>query len=275
MNHSETLSDISRLLTRATSAAFALLGLSLFLAPEWAAINFPWNISPFVAMTMGGWYLGSAAVAWQAARLWRWSTVFPSLIFVWAFGLLEIIIFVLHADIIRASMVLFTPYLLVLLTASIAALMGIFDWIRMRPTLHLAGAAIPVSVRLVLTGFVAFTAYIAVPLLIGIARGGSIWPGTISLLTARAFGAFYLALAIALAPLIWGRVLAPIIALLPVGMIGSIAVTLPALVYINQFDFTAKPGGFIYIGTYVVAFITQSLILIYHRRRQRNPPPTA
>ena len=63
------LSPASRWLTRILSALYAALGLILFLAPDWSAANFSWKVSPFVAMTMGGWCLGNAYFAWESARV--------------------------------------------------------------------------------------------------------------------------------------------------------------------------------------------------------------
>jgi len=67
------LSPTSRWLTRALAALYAILGAILFLAPEWSAASFSWNISPFVAMTIGGWCLGNAVFAWEGARVWPWT----------------------------------------------------------------------------------------------------------------------------------------------------------------------------------------------------------
>ena len=51
---------------------FGALGVVLFVAPAWSAERFPWGVSDFVAMTIGGWCIGSAVLAWQAAHTWRW-----------------------------------------------------------------------------------------------------------------------------------------------------------------------------------------------------------
>src|SRR5919108_5275128 len=83
------LSSTSRTLTRISAVCYLLLGTVLFLAPNWSAGNFPWNVSPFVVMTIGGWCLGNAVFAWQSARLWDWRLTYPSLLYLWLFGLLE------------------------------------------------------------------------------------------------------------------------------------------------------------------------------------------
>ena len=62
---------ISRALQKFLSAlalGYLATGAVLFAAPEWASANFAWKISPFVAMTLGGWCLGNASLAFIVAR---------------------------------------------------------------------------------------------------------------------------------------------------------------------------------------------------------------
>ena len=49
----QVLSTRTRLLTRLASVAFGLIGVVFFVAPGYSATNFPWNVSEFVAMTIG------------------------------------------------------------------------------------------------------------------------------------------------------------------------------------------------------------------------------
>ena len=49
------LSSASRTLTRLSAIGYLLIGTVLFLAPDWASGQFPWNVSSFVVMTIGGW----------------------------------------------------------------------------------------------------------------------------------------------------------------------------------------------------------------------------
>ena len=57
------LSSRVQYLLAATAVAYVVVGLPLFFAPEWASEHFAWRVSPFVAMTAGGWCLGTAAFA--------------------------------------------------------------------------------------------------------------------------------------------------------------------------------------------------------------------
>ena len=59
MNQNHNLSPLPRRLMGIVTIFFGLMGLVLFVAPAWSTANFPWKISPLVAMTMGGWYLGT------------------------------------------------------------------------------------------------------------------------------------------------------------------------------------------------------------------------
>jgi len=58
-----SLSLTSRWLTRIITVAYLLLGLIMFVARSWSAHHFPWKVSPFVAMTIGSYLLGSAWMA--------------------------------------------------------------------------------------------------------------------------------------------------------------------------------------------------------------------
>jgi hypothetical protein len=80
---------MSRTLTRLVALLFALLGAILFVASEWATREFLWNVSPFVTMTIGAFYLGSAVFAWECVRTWRWPSSYAASVYLWALSLLE------------------------------------------------------------------------------------------------------------------------------------------------------------------------------------------
>ncbi|HKY53367.1 MAG TPA: hypothetical protein VJM08_03635, partial [Anaerolineales bacterium] len=80
MNRPVSLSSYSRWLTYLTAILFLLVGLFTFLFPTWTASNFVWNVSPFVAMTIGAWGIGNAVIAYESARVWRWAVIYPALI---------------------------------------------------------------------------------------------------------------------------------------------------------------------------------------------------
>src|SRR5262245_15333573 len=111
------------------------MGLVLFFGPGWSADNFLWKVSPFVAMTMGGWYVGSAVVAFEAVRVWAWPVVYARMVYLWAFGLLETVVVLLHTDKLRLNVALGWAYLLMLAVACVAAVAQIVEWARLRPGL--------------------------------------------------------------------------------------------------------------------------------------------
>jgi hypothetical protein len=243
------------LLTYATAAVYTLLGLPLFVAPNWAAENFLWKVTPFLVMTIGAWYLGAAFTAWRSARVWRWSLVQPAMIFLWCFGLLETILLVVFRGTLQLNQPLAWPYIVALVFGSISAIIGIVDWITTRPTGLQEGAPILLWQRFLFLLFVIFAGFISIPLLTGAARGGTIWPGELSPLSARGFGAFYFAITLAGLAGLFARYLPGVQFVMPYSIAGAVLLTIPALVFIDRFDFQAQPGGLVYIGTYIAVII--------------------
>jgi hypothetical protein len=265
----ETLSSRSRQLKYLVAGLYTLLGLPLFLAPEWAAQNFLWKVTPFLAMTIGAWYLGTAFVAWQSAHNWRWSLIYMGIIFVWTFSLLETLLLVMYWSTLRLDTWIAWSYILVLAVGSIVSILGVLDWIRTRPSTSSEGPTVPVWQRAFLFIFIAFALYISVPLLIGTAKGGNIWPGELSPLSARGFGAFYFAITFGDLFGIFERRLSTFHFLLPFATVGSFLLLIPALIYLDQFNFQAQPGGLIYIGTYSGAILFTLIALYANHSRQR------
>src|SRR5688572_20732385 len=136
------LSNVSRWLIYLTAILYAILGVFLFLLPEQLAPVFAWSVTPFMTMTIGGWCLGNAWLAWIAAQRWKWGLVYSPLIYLWLFGISELI--VLYA--FRDKLVLLHPiawlYLFTLIVNVIAALVGLVDWIRIHPAPESGGLQI-------------------------------------------------------------------------------------------------------------------------------------
>src|SRR5919108_195526 len=118
--------------------------------------------------------------------------------------------------------------------------------------------------------FIAFALYISVPLLIGTAHGGNIWPGELTPLSARGFGAFYFAITFGDMFGIFERRLSTFHFLIPFATVGSILLLIPALIYLDQFNFQAQPGGLVYIGTYSGAILFTLTALFANRSRQQS-----
>ena len=259
------LSSMSRTLTRLVALLFALLGAILFVAPEAATRIFLWSVSPFVTMTIGAFYLGSAVFAWEVARTWRWPASYAACIYLWALSLLEAGVLILHSGALRLNTILAWGYLATIGVSALVSVTGIVDWARRRPPVTVEGPAAPRWIRLLAIGFAIGTSYIALTLLSGAVRGGTVWPGQLTVLSARAFGALYLALALATIPLIGARSLAPIVVYARAGLIMTVLLMLAAFAYLGQFNFAEKPSELIYLGAYLMAAIMAGIVLLYAR----------
>jgi hypothetical protein len=195
----------TRSLTYAAGAAFALVGAVLFVAPGWAADHFPWRVSPFLAMTMGGWYLGAALFAGAGARDGSWTRSHAGLLFAWVFGLGQGALLLVHADVLDMGAGLAWPYAAALAVAALAAVSGVFDVVRERPERERGGRPVRRWVRGLVAAFVVAVGLLALPLVDGYDSPGSIWPGELTLLSARAFAVFFGALSLSALALLLGR----------------------------------------------------------------------
>jgi hypothetical protein len=260
------LSNTSRWLTYITAILYAILGVALFVLPEQLAPVFAWKVTAFMTMTIGGWCLGNAWLAFVAARRWKWSLVYASLCYLWIFGIGELIVLYVF----RANLVLVHPiawlYLITLLVNVIAAVVGVIEVLRIRPTVESGPKPTPpqyggIILFVVLVGFLGVYGCTAQ---IGAAgTNGGIFPEVMSLFTLRSFGVFYLSLALAVVPLLWVRNLTAWVShgFAAFGLI--LFITVAAFVYLRLFDFAARPGGLAYFGAYLIVGIP--LIFIFLR----------
>jgi hypothetical protein len=264
-----TLSATSRTLTRGVALLFMLLGLVMFFAPDWVSANFLWKVSPFVAMTMGAWYIGGSIVAWEAARVWRWSSVYPCMILVWLFSLLEAGVLVVHNNLLRIDAVMGWPYLAVLIVAAAVALAGIVDWVRLRPAIRGEGEPLSPLLRVGIVVFTVGVFFIAIFPILGYGRGGTIFPEPLSLFTLHAFGVFYLSIALATLPLMWERSTAPVIVFARAGSAPLWVITAAALWNLDKFNFGEHPTQAIYLGVYLVVGVVTTIFLLRRLPRGR------
>ena len=266
------LSSTSRLLTRLMAVLYGVLGLILFLTPESSSTVFAWRVAPFSMMTIGAWCLGNAVHAWDAAQRWDWSVTYPSLVYLWAFGLLQGVVLVAFSANMTLNGFQAWLYLAALLVNVIAAVLGIIDAIRLRPQPAVVGAPVAAWVRVATVAFVGLAAFIAFGTIIARAGGavtqGGFFPDQMTLFTVRAFGAFYAAVGIGAIPLIWARGMGPILGYGRNGIAFVVTITAAALFYFNQFDFATRPGGAFYLGVYVVLFIGAVFLLLRDRSQQ-------
>jgi hypothetical protein len=260
------LSRISRLLTYLNAILYAITGVALFFLPESLAPVFAWKVSPFVTMTIGGWCLGNAWWAWITARRWEWRLVYTTLIYLWLFGLIETaVVFSFRGKLSLGSPIAWL-YLVTLSVNAITALVGLFDWLRLRPAKNAFGPSAGRTGRLSAVAFILFVGFLAIyGMIVPIGAPGThggIFPETISLFTLRAFAAFYLSLALAVVPLLAERNLFTFLhhSIAASGLI--IAITIAAFVYLRVFDLVNRPGGLLYIGAYLAVGIPLLFVFI-------------
>jgi hypothetical protein len=253
------LSNVSRWLTYLLAILYAVLGVALFFLPETLAPVFAWKVTPFMTMTLGGWALGNAWLAWITARRWKWNLVFSALLYLWLFGLGELLVLFNFRD----KLVLVHPiawlYFITLVINALTAVVGIVDWLRIRPSAASTGASFSTFQNVSLVAFIVFVgflglygsnAHIGAP-----GTNGGIFPEVMSLFTLRSFGMFYLTLALAVVPFLWNKNLNAILhhSIASYGLI--LFITIAAFIYIGLFDFAAKPAGALYFIAYLAVGI--------------------
>ena len=118
------LSNTSRLLTYLCAILYGILGVLLFLLPAQLAPVFAWKVTPFMTMTIGGWCLGNAWLAYITARRWEWKLVYTSLIYLWLFGIGELIVLFLFRDKLKLVHPIAWLYFITLLVNTLTAFVG-------------------------------------------------------------------------------------------------------------------------------------------------------
>ncbi len=263
------LSATSRALIRLSAICYLLLGTVLFLAPQWSSGQFPWNVSPFVVMTIGGWCLGNAVFAWQSARIWDWRMIYPSLIYLWLFGLFEGAVLLAFGDRVSVGSLVAFGYMVTIGINVLAAWVGIADWLRLRPSTQVEGTPVPEYVRGLIIFFTFNLSILALGGLLaqagGLSTEAGIFPEPLTLFTVRAFAAFFAAICLSALPLIWARNLTPMFAYGLAGIVLIIPILIAAFVNLDKFDFGSRPGGILYIGSYLFTLIVTAWGLWHYR----------
>lgn len=259
------LTNLSRLLTYLTALLYGILGVVLLLFPEQFAPVFAWKVSPFVTMTIGGWCLGNAWLAFLAARRWQWDLVYSALFYLGLFGLMESLVAFLFRDKLQLGHPIAWLYLVTLAVNLLMTLLMLVEYPRVWPKLTPQGAPVSTPLRalnLVFIIFVAFLGYYGLSAKIGdFGTNGGIFPEIMSLFTLRSFGAFYFSLAFGAIPLLWARSARSYLShgFLSTGLL--IFITIAAIASLRIFDFQAHPSQTIYIGAYLVVGAVVGLLL--------------
>lgn len=250
------LSNLSRYLTYALSALYAVIGAALFFQPEQQAPIFAWNVTGFMTMTIGGWCLGNAFLAFFAARRWQWKSVYPAMAYLWSFGILESLVVISFRDKLNLGYPVAGAYVAGIAVNAVSAIVGIADWLRIRPaneqTEPMTG-----YMRAIAVGFVLFVGFLGIYGLTAqkgmLATNGEIFPEEMTVLTLRSFGSFYLALSIGMLPLLFEKNRAPFLGygFMTLGL--TVILTVAAIAYFSLFDFAAHPFSLLYFAAYLAA----------------------
>lgn len=263
------LERLSRTLLWVSAGALALVGILSFLFSTWAATEFPWKVGPFLAMTIGGWAIGQATFAFEAARLWRTERAIAAITSAWLFGFGELIVVVLFLGRLRLGLLAW-PHLVGLVALTASAVAGVAWLIRDHPPLRSASGRLPTALRVVVAVFAILVLLLALGTAVA-GDGGSITQGTVfpepfSLFSARAFSAFFVSLAAGAGSLLLVRSVAPVLEYARAGLVGLVAITVAAASNLGLFDFSGRPLGLVYLGAYVVVGVGAAALLRYHRR---------
>jgi len=268
-------STLSRKLTTLAGVLFLVLGAAMFVAPHWAARSFPWKISPFLAMTIGSWYLGGAVFALECVRIRRFATVYAALLYFWLFSTFEALVIIVHGSDLKLDRALAWPYLVALGAAVLATMVGVAELARTRPSIREPGPRVPTVFRVLSGAFVVATTLLALPLLDGYDSPPSIWPGPLTLASARSFAAFFGALSLSAVAVALARELTPVLMYLRTAIFLNVVILVAALVFIGKFDFGAHPGQLLYVGLYVFVLVGAATMVAFARRRVAAAPPLA
>lgn len=260
------LSSSARSLTFAVAVLYAVLGGMLFVAPHWAAPNFAWKVSPLVAMTIGGWCLGNAWAAYVVASRWRFSLVVSGLVYLALFGLFQSGVVIAFWPVLKLGHWLAWVYLAALGLNVAQAAIWIIEALLTWPAIETLGGRTrsrDIAVDVVFILLVAFLGLYGLLAPQG-ARGlhGGIFPEILTPFSLRAFGAFYLAVALGPLTLLVVRGVDSALThmFLSWGLI--LLITLAALAFIGVFDLTGRPGQWIYLGIYLaVGLVTATYML--------------
>jgi hypothetical protein len=271
-----TLVRVSAALLVVAAFGFLLIGIPAFLAPAWAASEFPWTVGPFLAQTIGGWSIGTALICLHAVWLRSPARGYPLFVYAWLFGIGQLVVVVLFMDRFLPAPLLSWPYLIALVAlvasgvggvvaslraeagASAAAVRGAPQWV---PTWAKAfGALVGLFVL-----FLAIGTLLAGPN--GATASGAIFPEPMGLFSIRAFSAFLFAIAGSIGSVLLARSIEPYEYLGWAGLYLVVPITLAALLNLSLFDFSARPGGLVYILAYVLVGVVIGVALTYIRRR--------
>jgi len=261
---------IARGLLVVGAAALVVVGLPSFLVPSWAVGEFPWSVGPLLAQTIGGWALGTAAIAVHAVAAGLSRRVNGLVLYLGLFGIGQLVVVVAFAGRLQVSHVLTWPYLVglvALVIGTVGAAVGVRGAV---PDVGRAGRPATWWIRgiaALVGGFVLFLAigtFLAGP--DGATARGEVLPEQMGLFSIRAFSAFLFALAVAILSLVPSRDIGPYRSLGTSGLYLIAPITVAAALNFSLFT-AEKPGTLVYFWAYVIVGAIIVAVLIFDQRR--------
>jgi hypothetical protein len=225
-----------------------------------------------VVLSIGAWFVGNAAWAVRIARDWRWALHASGLVYLWCFGVFELVVLLAYRDRVRTDSAVAWFYLAAIGLLCLAAVVGTVDLVRLRPVPELPGRRMPGWLRALVVLFIAFVGFLfAVALLRpSAAVGGGIFPEDMSPFTVRGFGVYFLALVLAAVVVACRATVEPLIAHTQGGIGVTAAILLASLIHLDAFDLTGRPGQWIYLGSYIVVLVVAAAVLLLFRLDRRT-----
>lgn len=266
------LSSWSRVITVTVALLSGVLGAILFLAPGWAAPRFAWNVSELVVMSIGAWFVGNTIWAARIARNWHWARDASGLVYLWCFGVFQLVVLIAYRDKVGTDHVVAWLYLATIVLLTVLALVGVIDVARLRPAPEMQGHPMPVVLRTLVLMFILFVGYLFTVAMFrpSAAVGGGVFPEDMSPFTVRSFGVYFLALVLAAIVVARRSTVEPLLAHIVGGIGITIAILLASLFHLDVFDVGDHPGQWIYLGSYIVV-LAVSLAVLGHFRPTRRP----
>src|SRR5687768_15894731 len=260
------LSNLSRWLTYLLAILYALLGFLLFFFSESLAPVFAWKVTPFMAATMGGWCIGNAWSAFFSARRWDWKLVYMALVYLWIFGITELAVLIAFRDKLVLQHPIAWLYFITICVNALAAIVGVYDWLRLKPVRTSFGPQAGTFHYVLISGFVLIVAMLAIYGLYAqvgdVGTNGGVFPEIMSLFTLRAFAVFYLSLCTSAAVPLRERNLPTMLHYGFSSYLLVLAITAAIFMYFDLFDFSTHPGQLIYVGAYFLIGIPLTLTII-------------
>lgn len=259
----------TRAAIRIGALLYIVLGLVLFAAPAWAASEFPWMVTPLLAMTIGGWALGNGAGAWFASAPGQATRTMPVLVYLVAFAALELLVVIAFRGAFKLDVVLTVPYLITLGFSLIVSAFGVLELYTSSDIVLESDAPLRPTVVWLLRGLTIFVLLLAVGGFLagtgGLSTTGKIFPEPLTLFSIRAFAAFYLALAVGLSALLLRPGLRSAFTLGLMGVSLIIPILAAALLNIGVFDLIERPLGLLYLAAYILVLGPSAWFLWQHR----------